>query len=270
MARSRHLYRARRLLMLAPALLFASLALSSWAPAESAAPSCKVPAELAYFDRALPHLAERVVLRLPVTIVAIGSSSTAGVGASSTAASYPSRLEAMLRARSNGLPVTVLNRGVNGEEIRDMLPRFDRSVTAEKPDLVLWQIGTNAVLRDNEIDGNAVMLVDGLKRLKATGADVVLINPQFAPKVLAKNRVEPMLRLISTTAKESGVDLFNRFAVMRYWREAAKIPFEKFLSPDQLHMNDWGYNCIAQLLTEAIVAGVTRAPQTASAPVARR
>src|SRR5712692_5256894 len=80
------------------------------------------------------------------------------------------------------------------------------------------------------------------------------LNP--IPKVLAKNGVEPMLRLISATAKESGVELFNRFAVMRYWRETAKIPFEQFLSPDQLHMNDWGYNFNAQLLTEAIVAGV--------------
>lgn len=269
MARSRRPYRARRLLTFAPALLLAALALPAQAQTEGAAPVCVGPVALAQFNR-LPHLAERLALRSPVTIVAIGSSSTAGVGASSPAVSYPSRLEAMLKAKFPGVPISVLNRGVNGEEIGDMLARFDRSVIAEKPDLVLWQIGTNSVLHDKEITGNAAMLADGLKRLKATGADVVLINPQYAPKVLAKANVEPMVHLISATAKESGVELFNRFAVMRYWREAAKIPFERFLSPDQLHMNDWSYNCIARLLAIAIVGSVTRAPQTASAPVARR
>src|ERR1700674_4136281 len=94
MAQSRLTRRARRLPMLAPAFLLAALALP--APAESAAPTCGVPAELVLFNRALPHLAERVAQRCPVTIVAIGSSSTAGVGASSAAATYPGRLEAML------------------------------------------------------------------------------------------------------------------------------------------------------------------------------
>jgi lysophospholipase L1-like esterase len=268
MAQSRLPRWTRRLPVLAPAVLLAALA--SPAPAESAPPSCGVPAELILFNRTLPHLAERAATRSPLTIVAVGSSSTAGFGASSPAATYPSRLEAILRSRAGGIPLNVLNRGVNGEEIREMLARFDRGVIAEKPDLVLWQIGTNSVLHDREVTGNASVLAEGLNRLKSTGADVVLINPQFAPKVLAKPAVEPMLRLISATAKQADVQVFNRFAVMKYWREVAKIPFAKFLSPDLLHMNDWGYNCIAQLLADAIVAAVVRPPATAAAPAARQ
>ena len=30
------------------------------------------------------------------------------------------------------------------------------------------------------------------------------------------------------------------------------MPFEAFLSPDLLHMNDWGYACFAKLLGAAI------------------
>ena len=56
---------------------------------------------------------------------------------------------------------------------------------------------------------------------------------------------------------------------MRYWRETDKIPFESFLAPDLLHMNDWGYNCMAQMLADAIGAAATRVPQTASAPANR-
>jgi lysophospholipase L1-like esterase len=238
---------------------------------QAAAPVCTGPAELAAIHHPLPRLAERVAQRAPITIVAVGSSSTAGSGASSPAASYPARLEAMLRARwGNVTSVTVLNRGVGGEEVRNMLARFDRDVIAAKPDLVLWQVGTNSVLHDHAIGGNAAMLADGLNRLKATGTDVVLINPQFAPKVLAKPAVATMLRLISTDANAASVELFDRFAVMKYWRDTANIPFEAFLSPDLLHMNDWGYDCLARLLADAIVDGATHASVTAGLPVGAR
>ena len=71
-----------------------------------------------------------------------------GAGASSPAASYPSRLEVELKAAFPDAHITVLNRGVNGEDAADMLARFDKAVFAEQPDLVIWQVGTNSVLRD--------------------------------------------------------------------------------------------------------------------------
>jgi hypothetical protein len=45
---------------------------------------------------------------------------------------------------------------------------------------------------------------------------------------------------------------------MREWHEAEAIPFDGFLSPDQLHMNDWGYACWAHLLGAAMAEAVTR------------
>jgi acyl-CoA thioesterase-1 len=235
-----------------------------------AAPACTAPAELARLSNRLPRLADRVAHRSPITIVAIGSSSTAGVGASSPAATYPARLEALLRERAAGeIPITVINRGVGGEEIREMLARFDRDVLAAKPDLVLWQLGTNSVLHDHEISGNGALLASELAVLKGTGADVVLINPQYAPKVLVHPEIAEMVELISAAAKASSVELFDRFAVMKYWRETRGMPFEAFLNPDLLHMNDWGYDCLAQLLAKAITDAATRAPLTAGVPLLR-
>jgi len=157
----------------------------------------------------------------------------------------------------------VLNRGVGGEEIRDMLARFERDVIAENPDLVLWQLGTNSVLHDHEINGNGTLLAGELAVLKETGADVVLINPQYAPKVLAHPAMDTMLDLISATAKAANVEMFDRFALMKYWHETRDLPFETFLNPDLLHMNDWSYDCLARLLATAIVDATTRAPVTA-------
>lgn len=232
-------------------LLVATLAGMS-APAE-AAPACDAPASFRWFGSALGRLAERLAEGKPVTVVAIGSSSTAGAGASSPAASYPSRLEAALRQRFPGQNITVLNRGVNGEVAADMIARFDSAVLPERPDLVIWQVGSNAVLRDLSIDSEAPLIREGIRRLKASGADVIVMNPQYAPKVLEKFDVFRAVDVIGATAKAEGVGLFQRFALMRHWYETDRMPFEAFLSPDGLHMNDWSYACIGQVLADGIV-----------------
>ena len=258
---------------LATALTFAAAAATaafipahadSAAPAQAPAAACNAPADLVRLINPLKRVAQRVAGGQPLTIVAIGSSSTAGAGASSPAMNYPSRLEVELKTLFPRVDITVFNRGVNGEESRDMVARFDRDVIAQKPDLVLWQVGSNSVLRDRPLQDANSSLRDGLKRLHDIGADVVLINPQYAPKVINKHDVDGMVDLIHLTAKESNVDLFERFAVMRYWRLTEDIPFSTFISPDELHMNDWSYGCIAKLMASAIHEAAARSTVTAT------
>jgi acyl-CoA thioesterase I len=232
--------------------------LTPLAPAAASALACTAPAELAHFALPLPHTMRRLAESQPLTIVAIGSSSTAGAGASSPAATYPSRLAAELRARFPGREITVLNRGVNGDETTNMMARFSADVLAVHPQLVLWQIGTNSVLRDHPLSPHAVQLHDGIERLKAAGADVVLIDPQFAPAVLAKSETSGMVEQIALAAKGENVDLFQRFAVMRSWYDVQHLSFDAFMSPDRLHMNDSSYACIAKLLGIAIAEAATR------------
>ena len=234
------------------------------ATAPAAAATCRAPAELARFDRPLVHTMRRLASGQPLTIVAIGSSSTAGAGASSPDASYPSRLAVELRARFPGREITVLNRGVNGEETNNMMARFAADVLAAHPQLVLWQIGTNSVLRDHPLNPHGVQLHDGIEQLKASGADVVLIDPQFAPAVLAKSETPGMVEQIALAAKQEDVDLFQRFAVMRDWHDSQHLSFGAFVSPDQLHMNDWSYACLAKLLGGAIAEAATRPIAAAS------
>jgi len=220
--------------------------------------TCGDNAHLGRLSAPLARMRRLVAVGKPVAIMALGSSSTAGAGASAPTASYPARLETELRTRFPGVAITVLNRGVNGEEAADMLARFDQAAADDKPDVVLWQLGTNAVLRDHPLGPVDRLIVEGLTRMKALGVDVVLIDPQFAPKVLARPDADSMVSVIAATSTSRGVDLFPRFAVMREWHEAGAIPFEAFLSSDLLHMNDWGYACFAKLLGAAMAEAATR------------
>lgn len=228
-------------------------------------PACTAPAEFTRLGHTLTHMARRLASGEPITIVAFGSSSTAGAGASSPAATYPSRLEADLKTRFPGRTIKVLNRGVGGEDASEMLARMDRDVAPERPDLVLWQVGTNAVLSNHALAGEAPLIREGIRRMKALGADIVLIDPQYAPKLLDKGHdADGMVRLIGAEAKAGNIGLFQRSALMRHWRESQGIGFEMLLSPDGLHMNDWSYGCVARQLGIAI-ADAVRSPAMAGA-----
>ena len=233
--------------------------------ARADAPACQAPDDVLRLAAPLNHLSQKLSGGEPVTIVAIGSSSTQGAGASSPAASYPSRLEVELKTHFPHNSITVINRGVGGEEVPDMLKRFDQAVVAAKPDLVLWQLGTNSVIRGHASTGHGDLIRAGLNKIRATGADIVLIDPQYAPKVIAKPEAGKMVELIAATAKSENVDLFRRFAVMKRWYDVEHMGFETFVSPDGLHMNDWSYACMAKVLGRAIAEAARRPMLSATA-----
>jgi acyl-CoA thioesterase I len=250
---------------LAVAALIVGLALPLSARAETAAPACVAPLDLVRMANPLSHVAHKLASNEPITIVAIGSSSTAGAGASTPAANYPNRLALELKQHFPKSSITVINSGANGEEIADMLRRFDAAVVAVKPDLVLWQLGTNSIIRDHMFTDRGASIRDGLKKIRAIGADVVLIDPQFAPKVIAKPEAAHMVELIAMTAKQEDVDLFRRFDVMKHWREVDHLAFETFVAPDGLHLNDWSYACMAKGLGLAIAEAALRPVMSATA-----
>jgi lysophospholipase L1-like esterase len=157
----------------------------------------------------------------------------------------------------------VLNRGVGGEEERDMLARFERDVIAERPDLVLWQVASNAIMRNRELPMQQALIREGIARLKQTRADVVLVDPQYTTAVLAQPVALPTVELIAAEARRQRIGNFRRFALMKDWRENQNIPFETFSIEDGLHMNDWGYDCLARNLAAAIAASAM--PAMASA-----
>ncbi|RXH33075.1 SGNH/GDSL hydrolase family protein [Bradyrhizobium zhanjiangense] len=206
----------------------------------------------------LPHVASKLVAGQPVVIVAFGSSSTAGFGASSPEFNYPNRLAAQLRRHYPTADITVVNAGVGGEDAPEMMKRLQTQVIDVHPDMVIWQVGTNAVLRNLDPGETAKMVEDGISRIQAAGgADIVLVDPQYSPAV--NQRAESagkMVKLLGKVAELRHVGIFPRFEVMREWHEKQAIPVEGFVIADGLHMNDWGYACFAQLLGDDIIHSV--------------
>jgi acyl-CoA thioesterase-1 len=215
-------------------------------------PSCAVSPALSGIGVALDRSVGRIDQGGPLIIVAMGSSSTLGVGASAPSMSYPSRLEGELRDRFPGLEIRVLNRGIGGQDVGEELNRLDRDVVAEHPDLVIWQVGTNAVLRRDDLAADEQLIRRGVSSMKENGIDIVLMDLQYARRVLARPAWGEMERVIGEIAHSNHVGLFRRFEIMQEWDHTQQLAPAAMIGPDGLHMTDASYGCLASQLGEAL------------------
>jgi lysophospholipase L1-like esterase len=218
----------------------------------------------------LPHVSGKLASGQPVVIIAFGSSSTTSYGASSPEFAYPNRLAAQLRRQYPSADIAVIVRGKGGDDAPEMTKRLQAEVIDMKPDLVIWQVGTNAVLRNLDPGDTARLVEDGVARIQAAGADVVLVDPQYSPRVTEHAEgASKMVSLLGKVAALRHIGVFPRFEVMREWHEQQALPIDTFVIADGLHMNDWGYACFAQLLGDDIIKSVGQMKLGVNVPATR-
>lgn len=200
----------------------------------------------------LPRTAARLKSSEPLKIVAIGSSSTVGLWVLAAAATYPEVMRReLLKLRSNAT-ISVINSGRVGDTIQDNIARFERDVLAHRPDLVVWQLGTNDVVWGGRPDQQLKnKVIEGVKALRAASTDVVLMDLQYAPMVLASAYNSTIEAIIADVAKQERVGLFSRFALMRTSIDAG-VAQGALVSWDGLHTTVDGYDCIGRALARAI------------------
>lgn len=220
---------------------------------------CSAPADVTQLTARLPNTARAIRRGEELSIVAIGSSSTEGVGARDRRNAYPAQLAAELMRRWPKLDIEVVNKGIGGEDAQQMVARFERDVLPYRPQLVIWQVGSNYTLRHTDLDAYAAIIRKGIALLRAARTDVVLMDPQYAPKVLERPLHRRMVDTMGAVAKDTKVAIFHRFAVMRHWVVSGGYGMEEIVSRDRLHMNDASYRCIGRLLAGSVTTAARAA-----------
>ena len=217
-------------------------------PALSA--SCQAPAGDIATPEPLPHLAAAFVSKKSVRVLAIGSSSTVGVGASSARKGYPAQLELILEKIFRGVDVVIINRGVSGELAATTTQRLKLEVALERPDLVLWQLGTNDALARVPVEDFVETVKDMLQWLKQHQIDVVLVGLQYTPRAAKDEYYTAIRKALRALAAAENVLLVRRFEAMQFIEQATQADL---LSSDDFHLNDLGYRCMAEHIVRAIV-----------------
>ena len=203
----------------------------------------------------LPRVRQVLHNNSELTIVAFGSSSTQGWHATSIAQSYPAVLQAELSAALPGAHVAVINRGIGGQDAAEMVPRIGTDVLGVHPSLVIWQVGANGAMKDRDPDAFYRLVIGGVHTLQDAGVDVVLMDNQRAPVILAAPHHAEIERAVAVASARTGAGLFSRGALMDNWQSAGH-PYTEFMSEDGIHHNDRGYRCVAKALASAIVKGL--------------
>ena len=217
---------------------------------------CRAKPELLDLGAPLPVARKAVAERKQLRIIALGSSSTSGYGASNPAFAYPTQLRIGLEKGLPGVDIEVINRGIGGQDVEEMAARMRTEMQHNPASLVIWQTGTNAAIRQMPLDKFGKTLRGGLALGKSLGADFVLMNLQYVPAVVAALDKEAYERVMAEAAKEYSAGLFRRYDIMRAWYEDG-MPYAQFVQLDGLHLNDFGQKCIAKLLTRSILDALT-------------
>lgn len=213
---------------------------------------CRAKPELLELGSTLPIARKAIAERKQLRIIALGSSSTSGYGASSPAYAYPAQLKMGLDKALPGVDVDVLNRGIGGQDVEQMAARMRAEMQGNPASLMVWQTGTNATIRHMPLHKFEHSLREGLALGKSLGADVVLMNMQYVPAVVAEPDKAAYEKIMAAAAKEYDAGLFRRYDIMRGWY-ADGMPYAHFVQLDGLHLNDFGQKCIGKLLTKSIL-----------------
>ena len=200
-----------------------------------------------------PHLAADRRFR----IVAFGSSSTRGYGASQDAATYPAQLQALFDAATQpDARFAIFNRGINGDDIHGMSARIDDDILPRRPALVIWQLGSNDALHDVTPAHFELALRAGVARLRAAGSAVVLIGPQWNPDPDRRALFEAMNAAVAIVGRESGIPVVDRYGLMRRWIGSGAFKPAELIGPDGLHLTDRGYALMARAVFETLMTRV--------------
>ncbi len=177
----------------------------------------------------------------PLRIMAFGDSLLAGYGLSSDADNIPSKLEAVLKA--DGHDVKLINAAVSGDTTTDGLARLDWSL-ADKPDLMLLELGANDALRGQDPDKAKANLDQILARLKAANVPVLLCG-MIAPRNLGaaySAKFDPMYK-----------ELADKYQIPLYPFILDGVALDPALNQgDGMHPNKDGAAIIAKRLAPAV------------------
>lgn len=201
----------------------------------------------------LPALAGPLRQGRPLSILAIGSSSTEGVGASAKERTYPARLQALLARSWGKAQVEIVNAGIGGEIAPETLLRLKKAVVERRYDLVIWQVGTNDAVRGGDIDAFRALVTEGIAAVKAAGTSLAILDPQFFPGIREPERYRAYVDAIADVARGQGVPVFTRYDMMREWHRADAAAFASALANDSFHMSDAGYECLARDMATSLV-----------------
>ncbi len=220
--------------------------------AEEGDDRCGTTPDMLQLGADLPAMRSRIEHGESISVIAIGSSSTAGQGASHPDRAYPAQLEKILRQSYPKVPIRVQNMGRRGENAIQTSVRIRELVLTEQPHLMLWQLGANDAVRSVPLGTFTTVVEHTIDELRAAAIEVIMVPPQYAPRIIDAPSLPAYRDAIHRIAMERQVPLFQRFEILRSMVAGKPMSLALYIDPDNLHHTDLGYRCLALQLAHSL------------------
>ncbi len=217
-------------------------------------PQCEVPASDIAAPAPLPHVAQVLSEHGTLHILAVGSASNASLGVSSGVKSYHLQITDILQAAFKDVNVEIANRGVGGEVAQTSADRIRGEVALNKPDLLLWQLGTNDALSRVDPEQFADIVRSTIRWVRDSGVDVVLVGLQYTSRFAKDASYDAIRDTLLKIATEEKVLYVRRYDAMKFIAQTrANL---HLMASDNFHFSDLGNQCMAEHVARAMIANM--------------
>jgi hypothetical protein len=230
-------------------LALAGLLFSAAALAQTADP-CQVADGVLQPGFPLPHV-QAAIENKQLDIVVLGTASSALSGPGASTKAYPARFESELKAKLPEVAVRVTAYARPRQTAPDMEKEISRILAVDKPALLVWQTGTGDAIRAVDPDAFRAALDEGVTAARAADSDIILINMQYSPRTETMIALGPYLEVMRFVALQHEIDLFDRFAIMKYWNEVGA--FDLSAATKKTDLGERVHDCIGRLLAEFVL-----------------
>jgi GDSL-like lipase/acylhydrolase family protein len=225
---------------------------------------CPVPERFYEFQPILTKTAKALAGRREVGIVALGGSSTLGGAAGGLEFAWPARLAVALGERFPSARTKVINLAVGRQTAKQAVERLDHDVLPLKPTLVIWETGTMEAVRSTDVDEFRQTLQAGIDKLRAAGAEVVLMSMQFSRATETVIHFGPYVAALREVADVNDVPLFRRRGIMRYWAQSGALDLRAGDGEKSRELAGKLYDCIGRAMAEFVARSVPAAKRANS------
>ena len=246
------------------AVAIGAIVLCSAAARGEPADPCAVPSYLLFGDSLLDRAHAAVKKDTALRIVVLGGTSSTLPGPDGPNFAYPARLETALARRLPRVKVTVTALTRPRQTAEEMAENIDKLLLDHQPSLVVWQTGTYDAVRGTDPEEFRASVSDGVERLQAGGADVVLVNMQYSPRMESIVAVGAYADGIRWVSREREVPVFDRFAIMRHWYDTGQ--FDLYKATKDLKMAKSVHDCLGRALGSTIIDAAHLEAQQEAAP----
>jgi lysophospholipase L1-like esterase len=163
---------------------------------------------------------------------------------------YQLKLISMLQKALGGTKVEIINRGVSGEVAASAAERMRLLAAMVRPNLVLWQVGTNDALARVEPSDFEATVRDTIRWLRDHQIDVVLVGLQYSSHLANDPAYVAIRQAVARVAQEEHVLHIRRFNAMQL---IAKTQGAEAEISDELAASN---SCMAEHIATAVIANL--------------